>query len=287
MAIDRASSDRATACAVPGGAFLSDYLLGYSDDEMRRLERQHVLWGPALLGQLRRYGVGEGTRILEVGCGPGLLLEDLVTLVGDGCAMGVELGEASAAQARERLGQRAQIVNGDLLEVPLGGPWQVIVARWVFSFLPDPGGAIERLIEHLQPGGLLIIQDYDHDGLRLHPDQTVLWQAVRAARAAYHDSGGDLWVGLRLPGLMRAAGLEVVETVPRCEADHPDSALGSWFWDFISMHADGWVDRGDLSSKDRDDLPDAWRRFVREPGALFVSPIQMTVVGRHGTGKSR
>ncbi len=45
------------------------YLLGHGPEEWRRLEAQHALWGPMLLGDLRRAGVGPGDRVSVVGGG--------------------------------------------------------------------------------------------------------------------------------------------------------------------------------------------------------------------------
>jgi SAM-dependent methyltransferase len=257
---------------------MSDYLLGSTNAERERLARQHALWGPELLQTLRQHGVGPGASVLEVGCGPGLLLSDLVELVGpSGKAAGLEIGERSAAWARE---QGLDVTTGDLRTDDLGGPWDAIVARWVLSFFDEIDGAVARMADALRPGGRLIVQDYDHDGLRLHPPEPVVARIIAGIRAAYAAQGGDLWVGLKLPGALASAGLEVLEVSPWVRAGHPSSDVARWFHDFVVLHAPSFVEHGGLDPADADAFQAVWERARSRSDSFFVSPMQITAVGR-------
>ena len=116
-----------------------DYLLGHSPREWSRLAEQHALWGPTLVADLHRAGVHDGHTALEVGCGAGDLLEDLVGLLGAGRVTGVERDPAAAQFAQERVGSGATVHAGDLYSADLG-KHDVVVARWVLSFLADAPG---------------------------------------------------------------------------------------------------------------------------------------------------
>ncbi|HHO52420.1 MAG TPA: methyltransferase domain-containing protein [Deltaproteobacteria bacterium] len=254
------------------------YLLGHGPEEWRRLEAQHALWGPMLLGDLRRAGVGPGDRVLEVGCGPGFLLEDLARLVGS--AEGLELDAAAAAAAAGRLGPRGRIQTGDLRTAELGGPFDVIVARWVLSFLPDPRAAIARLAAALAPGGLLAVHDYNHDGLGFWPHAPALHRLIEAFRAAYRASGGDLWIAARVPGLMAAAGLHGTQLQPHAIAGGPGSPVWCWVETFLRQHAPALVAGGQLTAAGHDAALAALDALAHDPSAVFFSPLQVTVLGR-------
>ena len=85
--------------------------------------------------------------MLEVGCGTGVLLADIAELVlPDGVAAGMERSAEAVATARDFLGDRATVIEGDLMDADLLGPWDVVVARWVLSFVPDAGAAVARTL---------------------------------------------------------------------------------------------------------------------------------------------
>jgi SAM-dependent methyltransferase len=254
---------------------MSDYLLGHGDKEWARLSAQHAVWKDTLLPIAEASGVRPGARVLEVGCGPGVLLEDLAAAAPG--ASGLERDAAAVAFAQSR---GLAVTQGDLMTADLGGPWDVIVLRWVFSFLPDPALAVRLLAQALAPGGALVIQDYDHDGLRLFPRSEPVEACVEAFRAAYRAKGGDLWIAGRLPSLYAAVGLRTEVFDPQVRAGGPESDVWGWVERFLFDHL-GTVHRdGHINSEARAAFELGWARAKRVPGATLVSPMQVTVVGR-------
>jgi SAM-dependent methyltransferase len=261
-------------------ARMSDYLLGHREAEWQRLDQQHALWKESLLQPIRELGLGDGAAILEVGCGPGALLADLAAL-GSGRVVGLERDPEAAAEARARLGDRAEVTVGDLYHADLGGPWDLVVARWVFSFLPDPARALERLWQATRAGGAVVVQDYDHDGLGVWPQHAAIDRVIEAFRAAYRARGGDLWIGAKLPQHFAALGARA-ELYPAIRAGAVDAPVWQWVERFLFDHVDTVVAGGHLTPGQRDELAAAWQRVRREPGAVLFSPIQVTVVARRG-----
>ncbi len=60
----------------------SDYVLGTNDEELDRLGLQHRVWRPIVLECWRRAGITFGSRVIDVGAGPGYATVDLAELVG-------------------------------------------------------------------------------------------------------------------------------------------------------------------------------------------------------------
>ena len=60
----------------------NDYVLGTNDEELERLGLQHRVWRPIVLDCWRRAGITFGSRVIDVGAGPGFATMDLAELVG-------------------------------------------------------------------------------------------------------------------------------------------------------------------------------------------------------------
>ena len=61
-----------------------DYFLGTHDEELQRLGLQHRVWRAAVLDCWQRAGIAAGSRVLDVGAGPGYAAADLAEIVGTG-----------------------------------------------------------------------------------------------------------------------------------------------------------------------------------------------------------
>jgi SAM-dependent methyltransferase len=116
--------------------------------------------------------VPPGGRLLEVGCGHGLLLDEARARGFD--VLGLEPSRAAAAHARGVLGLPVREETLDELDDP--GPFDAIVMADVLEHLDDPLGALDTCRALLAPGGTLVV---------VTPDP-----ASRAARLA-----GPSWWG--------------------------------------------------------------------------------------------
>ena len=59
-----------------------EYLLGTHDQELERLGLQHRVWRPTVLNCWKTAGISRGSRVLDVGAGPGFATVDLAEIVG-------------------------------------------------------------------------------------------------------------------------------------------------------------------------------------------------------------
>lgn len=252
---------------------MTSYLLGHDDREHSRLGEQHLLWREILLEPLRHAGLAPGARVLEVGCGPGDLLHDLAAMAGP--VIGIELDPKAAAVARSRVPD-ATIVEGDVMQVAVEERFDLIVARWVLSFMPDPAATLARLGHWLAPGGRIVVQDYNHDGVRVFPDpEGAIARVIDGVRAQWRVEAGDLWVAARLPGLGAQVGLRTLSISPHVKAGAPRSPVWRWVERFLHEHVDGVVAGGYLSAVDRDRFHRAWQAAASDPGSVLFSPMQV------------
>jgi SAM-dependent methyltransferase len=135
-------------------------------------------------GRGTRYFVGKilrprpGERLLDVGCGPGNLLEYLPDTV-DYC--GFDANPRYVAAARQKYGARGRFLCASVEEVTAGdltGSFDLVVAKGVLHHLAD--GVAVKLVslahEVLRTGGTLVTWD----GVR-HPGQSRLARLLLAA----------------------------------------------------------------------------------------------------------
>jgi SAM-dependent methyltransferase len=101
-------------------------------------------------------------RYLDVGCGSGGSL-GVARALGWRVVAGIEMDDAAAARAR-RFADELHV--GDVLAAPFApGRFDVVTALHVLEHVPDPVGAVRRMLEWLAPGGLLVLEVPNAGGL--------------------------------------------------------------------------------------------------------------------------
>lgn len=164
---------------------------------------------------LRFVPVRAGQRVLEVGCGSGVVVRDLATLVGPrGEVVGVDpsrgMLETARALARAhplRGRMRWRVASGASLPFG-GGRFDAALAITVLLHVADPQAVVREMARVTRPGGRVAVQDQDFGTVVVtHPDRTlterILWGVASHMYEEPHS-------GRRMPALLRTAGLEDV-----------------------------------------------------------------------------
>ena len=269
---------------------MGEYVLGTSDFELERLKFQHQAWSGVTAQFLDGLALAPGQNVADVGCGPGYLVEMLRERVGEaGRVLAIDASARWIDHIEERRRNEAwgnvEAIRGRLEEVFQAGnstpaSLDLIVLRWVLSFVPDPAQALRDLAHALKPGGRLAVMDYNHEGVSLFPRSDGFLAAIRATRELYAKSGGDTWIMGRISGLFREAGLDPVLFQPHVLAGGPGSPAFQWAALFFPHHTQNMVDQGLLSVEERDLFLREWNEREQDPDALFFSPIVVGAAAR-------
>ena len=245
----------------------------FDRDASRRLEAVYL--SPEVVRQRRAsldaLALRGGERVLDVGCGPGLLLADMAQTVGrSGLAAGLDVNAHMLLLARGRcaaLGGAAVLVRGDVTALPFPDAlFDAAVSTQVYEYVDDVARAIAELHRVLRPGGRALVVDTDWG--------SIVWNAGDPARMhrvleAWLERFADPHLPRSLSRLLADAGFEVErrDALVLLEPEHdPDTysvANGRIVADFV-------VGRRGITREE----VDAWARDLErlgEEGRYFFS----------------
>lgn len=135
------------------------------DGQAARFERAPVQSDPARIARfLQMASLPAGGRVLDAGCGPGLVSEAL--LQAGHPVRGVDLSAEMIARARQRCaayGERASFEQKSLFDASRTGLFDGAISRLVLHHTMDPVAFLRRLVELLRPGGIAAVCDHTTD----------------------------------------------------------------------------------------------------------------------------
>ncbi len=133
-------------------------------------ERQAVVQQRAagrLLDLLAQHCVKPPQRVLEIGCGTGLLTRSLVTRFSSirELVLNDLVPDFAARMDIASLGPAVLPLPGDIETLPLPGSFDLIISSSTLHWLDDLDGLLDKLTDHLRPGGLLAFSLYGPENL--------------------------------------------------------------------------------------------------------------------------
>jgi SAM-dependent methyltransferase len=105
-------------------------------------------------------GAGPDDTVLDVACGPGLVVAAFARVARH--ATGIDVTPAMLARARELTAglDNVTLDHGDVLPLPYpDATFTVVVSRFAFHHFPDPGAVLAEMRRVCRPGGCVVVCD--------------------------------------------------------------------------------------------------------------------------------
>lgn len=264
-----------------------DYILGTDAEELERLGFQHRVWSKDAFALWEYAGLGQGQRILDLGCGPGFATFDLATIAGpEGEVVGLDLSPGYIAYARSRA-QAMNLENIKFTESSFDdmqfepGSFDVIYTRWAFAWIKNVEEVVQHACTFLKPGGVFLCQEYLQWGtFRLVPDSRAVRKIIEAALESWRIMDSEIDIAPALSALFKRNGLDVVRTMPIAKISTPGQMAWQWLATFLKIYSLKLINMGFLTATEREAFLKVWPEVETHPDSMLIAPLVMEVLGR-------
>lgn len=192
----------------------------YIMDDPREAMRLEVKVDPeAWVHKYIAHRISPGFNVLDVGCGPGIILGELAELEPTVRATGLEISSDRAQIAAKKHAHNSRITfaSGDAHAMQFASnSFDFVYSRMLFQYLPDKQSALAEMVRVCRPGGSVLLQDLDGQLLWHYPESPAVQRAVETVVKALSKTGFDPFVGRKLFRLAQLAGLENIKVDVEC-----------------------------------------------------------------------
>ncbi len=177
----------------------STYAMGYSEEFTQILHRRNAETHAAhLLPHLK-----PGSRVLDLGCGPGTISVGLAKAIEPGELHGIDMEESQVmiARASATAGghENATFHVGDVTALPFeGNSFDAAHCHAVLMHVPDTEGTLSEVMRVLEPGGIIASREMVTESSFIGPEDAVdttswgVFGSLISARGGHPNMGSNL-----------------------------------------------------------------------------------------------
>ena len=211
-----------------------------------------------------------GERVLDIGCGPGFVTEELARAVGPGgSVLAMDNSESSIAMARQRCEEfsNTQFQLAQATELPYPNEsFDLAISTQVYEYIPEIGVALAELHRVLRPGGRAAIIDTDWHSIAWHSANPE--RMTRVLKAWDEHLAHPVLPRILIP-LLRAARFSVIECKTISYLDTKYSPEG-YSYNMTKTIQRFVRDRNGITKEEAEEWAQELRKLAQE-GAYFFN----------------
>jgi len=262
-----------------------DYFLGTHDEELQRLGLQHRVWREAVLDCWRQAGITTGSRVLDVGAGPGFAAADLAEIVGPAGEVVAVERSARFVEAGRAMLDKHRITNVryhelDLMTDPLpGSGYDATWCRWVACFVSSPTLLIDKIAAAIRPGGVAIFHEYlVYETFRFAPPRPRQREFAEQVVKGWRAAGGEPDIAQPMLRLLEERGFTIRTMIPRIYSLRPADDMWQWPASFIKIHLEQQTALGAIEASWAEAVRQEFAAAQDEPATLLITPLVLQIV---------
>ncbi|MDR3679310.1 MAG: methyltransferase domain-containing protein [Flavipsychrobacter sp.] len=180
---------------------------------------------------LEAEGLLPGMHLLDVGCGGGNVAMMTASIVGPkGSVTAIDFdSEIIALDQQDAMATGTNNIDFHAVsayDIDYNNEFDIVYSRFLLSHLQDPIKVLKKMVQSVQPGGKIIVEDIHFSGHFCYPACNAFDDYVAYFTEAARNNGHDAEIGARLPGLFKAAGIENI----RFDVIQPTFNTGKGKW---------------------------------------------------------
>lgn len=264
-----------------------DYFLGVHQQELERLDRQHLAWQAETQALIKTSRLADCENILDLGCGPGFTTFELAKHCPQSQITALDKAtlyqDYLRFQVQEQQVQHIHPLQADILDLShQDGLYEGAFCRWFLAFLiADLPAVLGSIYDKLQPGGVFASMEYlTLDSFTASPPHPSFDANTEAWNNFYLNHGGDAKVGTYLPQLLEQAGFTIESQTCVGGMSSVGHRWWNWWRDAFDNFAPTFVKQGLMTQADFDALKKYWAERTATKDGFIYSAVIVQIVAR-------
>jgi SAM-dependent methyltransferase len=262
------------------------YPLGGTHTERDRLLAQAEQYEATANWLLDQIDIRPGWRAVDIGCGPIGILNLLSERVeASGSVIGLEREQRFVEMARAEIAKRrlgnVTMVQADGLDTGLEkNSFDLVHERLVMINVSAREAFLTEMLSLLRPGGTVILEDVDNVSWLCQPAHPSWEVLLNAFHTVFHAGGGDGFIGRRLPVLLRAAGVQNIQTKVAVETPPLGDYRRTHLVSLIDSIRDKIIAKGLLNEAQLNEHREALMRHLSDPATTVIDKLLVQCWGQ-------